>query len=827
MTNIQNIKINWQKNITGANQTVIPVNMDFIVQDILKPEATVKSRIEKIRKAHNSKDTIDNQNIIKTEKLKLPAFLCGQYDQNKRSKEAFLSTNAMIFDFDELDMQVDIAKQKLNSIPNFKPILIFASPRGDRLKAMYVVQDIYDIDTYSSTYAYYVRKLQELGFIADTTSKDGRQEPNKACFTSHDENLVYNKDNYTVLEIVAPKNKETKKPIVKQTNYYKYLDTTDELQEARRVLSFIQGRPSYFDWLTVYSACCNKWGLDIGKQLCQEFMPSSANEMDEYDRKAKHLLKRVGWGSVVRMAKSNGYEPPRKNKDKKIKTISNGEVYTTKPTEVIEIVEAPKTTEQIKQIDILKQFPQFWTNGEKPVIDYNNLLTFLEYVGFRSDKNKNAYYRVLDNIIEMYNTEDDVEKEFMRIIDPINNEDMIRAVRTPHLGFIKAQLNKLKQIEIKEHRDTKRATYFYFTNGVLEITSNNTKLLQYKDIKGHVFSDRIIDFVFDLRYIDEYTDSDFYKFMCNVAMQGIDNPDTERLNSLMANIGYMISRYKNSDTATAICLQEENFSHTADGGTGKGLITKAIGKVRNLVTVDGKNDMDYRFIYENVNERTDIVCINDVKADYDFTKNYNMVTDELEVARKNKKPLVLPFEIAPKFLFSTNYRIRTEGSSSKRRMTKYTLSHYYGYERRPSHDFGKEFFSQDWDREDWQKFYSLMAMCSQLYLNIGKAIAYETDNEAYSSLRYTLKYPDLLDFIDYQFEINNGVVHEAVCDLYNNFVQNYSINQYKYEQKDFERDMQSVIKIMRYETKEVPKKRSAIKQYPYKAVYFTKKSNAN
>lgn len=800
-----NIKINWQQKINASNQNIIPVDLDFIIAKIKSPDREVLKSIKIIR------ETKDN-NVIKKEKLKLPAFLCGEYENNLRSSKSFLSSNAMIFDFDDLDLPVIEAKEKLNNIKNLKPLLIFISPRGTRLKAIYQCDNIFDIETYKETYSFYAKKLSQLGFIADTTNKEGKQEPNKLCFTSYDQDLIYNKENHTILEIVKPKDKEVKKPINKQIDYLKYLNTTDEIQEARRVLSYIQGNPQYFDWLVVYSACCKKFGLSVGKELCQEYMPEI--ELGEYDRKARNILTKYSWGSVVNMAKANGYEPPRKTKTGK-KIIANDKIY-----EIVNKKEVLKET--LKETrNILTKFPQFWISGEKPVIDYNNLLTFLEFVGFRQNMDGEGYYRIIDNIVYKYNTEEEVKKVFMEIIEPIDNEEMKRAVRTPHLGFIKAQLTSLKQIRIKKHTDTRNATYFYFRNCVLEITKKEIKKIDYKDLDGYVFSNNIINFDYDINKYKEYERNDFYNFLFNIA-----NKDNDRFNALLVNIGYLLSRFKKESEAVAICLQEEDYSITADGGTGKGLIRTAISKVRNVASVDGKKDMDYKFVYEAVTENTDVLCISDVKADFDFDRNFNMVTDEMIIDRKNKTQLILEFAKSPKILFSTNHRIKTEGASAKRRMTKYSLSHYYGDHKKPIEDFKRDFFSEEWTNSDWNSFYSMMFFACQLYLFTEKTIPFEVGNECYNSLRYTLKYPDILDFIDYELETNENIVYEAIDDLYFKFYSKYNVNIHKYEKKDFEKDLYLIIKTLKYETKEVGKKRSSTNGgYPYKAIWFKKSNN--
>jgi hypothetical protein len=75
-------------------------------------------------------------------------------------------------------------------------------------------------------------------------------------------------------------------------------------------------------------------------------------------------------------------------------------------------------------------------------------------------------------------------------------------------------------------------------------------------------------------------------------------------------------------------------------------------------------------------------------------------------------------EDSPKMLLSTNYAIKGEGNSHDRRRHELEIAQYYGKEKTPYDEFGKELFS-DWDYLEFQRYDNYIVYCVQLYLRNG------------------------------------------------------------------------------------------------------------
>ena len=77
--------------------------------------------------------------------------------------------------------------------------------------------------------------------------------------------------------------------------------------------------------------------------------------------------------------------------------------------------------------------------------------------------------------------------------------------------------------------------------------------------------------------------SDFQSFLFNIC-----NQEKERFLTLISSIGYMIHNFKNPSIVKAVVLCDDNLSEDANGRSGKSLIVKSLGYLKNVVTENGK-----------------------------------------------------------------------------------------------------------------------------------------------------------------------------------------------------------------------------------------------
>lgn len=272
-------------------------------------------------------------------------------------------------------------------------------------------------------------------------------------------------------------------------------------------------------------------------------------------------------------------------------------------------------------------------------------------------------------------------------------------------------------------RDNKNESYFLFANGVLTVTKDKIILQDYSTLRNvAVWKSHIREKGFD--FIEPTMDNcQYLKFLNNVSGR-----NTARLNAMFSAIGYLLHYYNHSSLGRGIILYDETLTdlQNPEGGTGKGIFLQAIEKVRETVIIDGKfiqeND---RFKYQKVNESTQVVAIEDLKANYPFESFFSCLTNGWTIEKKNEKQIKLSPEDSPKMLFTCNSILGGNGTSDARRQFIIEFSDYYSTKLKKGilnpveAEHGLLFKEDVWNEQDWNSFFSLMVKCTQLYLKNG------------------------------------------------------------------------------------------------------------
>jgi hypothetical protein len=192
-------------------------------------------------------------------------------------------------------------------------------------------------------------------------------------------------------------------------------------------------------------------------------------------------------------------------------------------------------------------------------------------------------------------------------------------------------------------------------------------------------------------------------------------------------IGYLLHSYKTSSDNKAIILNDETISDHPNGGSGKGILTNAIGQMKKVSTIDGKNfDFNKSFPYQTVSTDCQVLAFDDVKKNFNFESLFSLITEGITIEYKGKDAVKLPVSESPKVLISTNYTLKAEGGSFERRMFEVELSSYFNANHSPKDEFDCMLF-EDWSESEWARFDHFMINCLQYYLENG-LVAYEHKN---------------------------------------------------------------------------------------------------
>lgn len=369
-----------------------------------------------------------------------------------------------------------------------------------------------------------------------------------------------------------------------------------------------------------------------------------------------------------------------------------------------------------------KPFLRFWDFDDKGrlKISRTKFKKFLEREGFFKIKKDNNYLFVRSdqNTVEEFDpiyVKDFVLNYLQRIaieeLEGTNRQEIIDALmKGSGQYFVPAYFEFLMTKNPEFLRDTKDKAYLFFSNGIVEVTKDSIVLTEYKRLDKYIWKRQIIDGEFYLS--DDHTDFEDFQF-------NICRKDSSRFKALKSGMGYLMHNYKDPNIAKAIIFIDEKMSEGAFGRSGKGLVIKAIGKLRNIVTEDGRNfDIGKSFAFQRVNADTNIISIEDMKERFPFDKLFSILTEGITIEKKNKDEMYVPFAESPKVVISTNYSIKGVDDSTLDRQFIIEFSDHYNKNNRPVDEFGKLFF-ESWNKDEWNSFFNYMLKCLQLYLDNG------------------------------------------------------------------------------------------------------------
>ena len=177
--------------------------------------------------------------------------------------------------------------------------------------------------------------------------------------------------------------------------------------------------------------------------------------------------------------------------------------------------------------------------------------------------------------------------------------------------------------------------------------------------------------------------------------------------------------YKSKTNNYAVIYNDGVINDNPNGGSGKGIVMQALSKVKRVSVLDGKAfSFDKGFPYQTVSADTQVLLFDDVNKRFNFERLFSVITEGLDLEKKNKDAVRIPVEKSPKVVITTNYTIQGKGGSHERRKWEVEMSPYFNATRRPQHVFGHSLFD-DWDETQWRRFDNYMVESLLMYLNEG------------------------------------------------------------------------------------------------------------
>ena len=300
-------------------------------------------------------------------------------------------------------------------------------------------------------------------------------------------------------------------------------------------------------------------------------------------------------------------------------------------------------------------------------------------------------------------------------------------------------------------RPTRDQQYFYFDKTCWLVTKDEVSEMGYEKITHHIWEEQrrnypakhlgkpLITFsradedVYTYEITEEGEKCHYLQFLINTSNFTWRKPDNEvtdternenrtHLLSKLCAIGYMLMEAKDNNVARAVIGMDGKQSEVGDsnGRSGKSLIGELMRNVMPIAYIPGKNSDIFKdqFVWNDVQENTKLVFIDDVLQNFNFEFLFPNITGDWSVNYKGGRRMTLPFTQSPKIYIATNHAIRGEGSSFTDRQWLLAFSDFYNDQHKPVDDFGSLFFSE-WDFDQWNLCWNLLANCIQLYLTFG------------------------------------------------------------------------------------------------------------
>jgi hypothetical protein len=297
----------------------------------------------------------------------------------------------------------------------------------------------------------------------------------------------------------------------------------------------------------------------------------------------------------------------------------------------------------------------------------------------------------------------------------------------------------------------------------------------------HVWRDQVIQYKIDVDQDLDYENVQYTKFI-----NKISDSNSEREAYAISLIGYLLHTYKDPTKSYAVILAEETEDESAGGGAGKGLFFKAIGKLINLVSIDGKNfKLDKSFAFQRVELSTQLIVIEDCRKNVDFEGFYSKITEGVTIEKKNKDEVYISYEDSPKFGFTTNYTINYSGGHGKRRVKVIEFSSFFNHKNTPLDFFGGKALFNDWDNDEWNRFYNYMIECVQIYLEHGIPALDNSDTINRKNIK--LNFGD--DFMDFYDSLEGDKFMEFGTE-YTSFLNTNDLEKKDYSQMRFKKALQ-------------------------------------
>jgi hypothetical protein len=686
------------------NQNVtIFKNIKATAAGFVRPVGAILDRIhtgkskELIERIRNASDDSERNKL----KEQLPS-ICFSGEFQTRSKIGLKKHSGLIcLDFDKLPDEEALKAEKERLIHDPYTFAVFISPSGYGVKCLVKIPS--DPENHE-------RYFEALSAYYDSPFFDNKtKDVSRVCYESYDPDLFVNPESLVWSE-------RLEKDIYDIGTNTAILPVKSENQIIENLLKWFNrkfgvSKGNRNSNLFILASAFNDFGIKQheAERICFQF-----SEPDFTEREISKIIH-----SAYRKVENHGTrffeDDAIKSKIEKAIRQGKSEKDIAREYSVYDVDQIHEATADIKERMTVTDYWDYDDKGRIKIVPhkFKFYLQQNQFYKYYPDGATNFFFiRIIENKVEPVSPAK--IKDFV-LEELLNNTEIGYApydhvANSPKL-FKEEYLNLLDSIDLQIVKDTETDSYLFFKNGAVKVTKDKAELINYFNLDGYVWKNHVINVDFEpVKWIG----CDFERFLGCVA-----GKDKGRAEAIRNVIGYLLHSYKTSSNNKAIILNDETISDNPNGGSGKGLFFRAISYLKRIAVLDGKQfDHTKSFPYQTVGIDTQILLFDDVRKNFSFESLFSLITEGITIEKKNKDAVKLHVTNSPKIGITTNYTVSGAGGSHERRKYEVEFSSYFSSKHTPEMELGRLLF-EEWDKEEWNKFYSFMIHCLACYLREG------------------------------------------------------------------------------------------------------------
>lgn len=438
----------------------------------------------------------------------------------------------------------------------------------------------------------------------------------------------------------------------------------------------------------------------------------------------------------------------------------------------------------------------FWSYDDgKLKIDIKTLMVYINDLGYYlyyPSKTPNSYILIkVDNNIIKPVDERQIKQDVLDFVDSKKQNAVYNILSDRVKYWTKSFLNALPVFDPPILRDSRHISFIPTPSGVYKITKDNIVKIDYIDLtEGYVWESQITKKDFNFLGSEKAAEGDFAKFVSLVG--------GEKAARLYTIIGYLLHNFKDPALSKAVFLYDKNLSQIdgePEGGSGKSLLIEAMKKIREVAAMPGDRvDFSRSFVFQELSESTQVAWVDELPQNIDIHKFFSRITNGIPVEKKNQQPIYIENDVAPKFVFTTNFKPKGSSGSHARRRIDFSVTNFFNEKNDPRKMFGKSFFTE-WDDYEYNLFFTFYLECLKEYLSSGIIKIDDKDD-----LYLTLISECGVEFT--QFFIDDGKLNEIieigtfnVRDYYNKLVAVYELRSNDLSVKEYLHCIRKILKL--------------------------------